>query len=170
MVNCLISCERPLAPTSPSLLTASLFRDGRQELWRSRERLFKPGHAVATLDDDVETGTRPAGLPNARAPGGKAGRSPECVRFFKLIKTKPNHLPTRRRIQPTRDAKRLRLGRPGATGVGFSDRRDTAHPFSLVIGFVPSQSSSRRTVAPRVTIMILTQVHLRKPCYDFYFL
>ena len=131
MVNCLISCERPLAPTSPSLRTASLFRDGRQELWRSRERLFKPGHAVATLDDDVETGTRPAGLPNARAPGGKAGRSPECVRFFKPTN---GTQPPANQNKNTVDARRKEAyvsADQGRTGVGFSDRRAPHTPSRL---------------------------------------
>src|SRR5580704_13993938 len=95
--------------------------------------------------------------------GRTYGRSPECVRFFEPTKRHPYDLHVN-----TTDNRRNRLRRQPARHA-----RATAFTPRLTERVVFPTAMLRVSLgarALRVSLMILPQVHLRKPCYDFYFL
>ena len=66
------------------------------------------------------------------------------------------------------------FGPGGAVGGGGESERLPPPPrpgaLGWVGGWVRARALLRRQAAAATTVMILPQVHLRKPCYNFYFL
>lgn len=97
-----------------------------------------------------------AAAPDRGAPGprGSAAAGPP-----------PPRPETRRSARPSRTGRGVnrRRGRGGARGGGSRTR-------TLASRAGEEEATRRRPSAAAFSLMILPQVHLRKPCYDFYFL
>ena len=131
-------------------------------------RLFEPrGMELSTLDERVAQVPKPFGQSNqmGRSPG--AGHSLNLTTRRVLAKnckpspwvaSRTNRYPeTGERTRPERERRFM---------------RSTPSPPGLLDKSVQYRKWNRdkRQRASHQTIMILPQVHLRKPCYDFYFL
>ena len=139
--------RRPAATQSVSLSPGS--PEGRGAEARGRRLLFEPRPTRAGEGQDSLPPRGSPPVPLGPAPNGRYP-PPQTSRPAPLRGAGDFHTSRRARCPGSVTVSLARGDSPGGT---FSPL-----PASTVVSF------------ERVSVMILPQVHLRKPCYDFYFL